>query len=538
MKPCKWLMALMLVFLLPMASACAQDAFLVTEAEGNDAWIEEDDPAPEQTDAQKEAAYRLALEQLEAGALVDAINGMSRLGHYRSAVSYTAYAQACLAYERQDVITAAEGFAALGDFADAPFRIELCEAMAVHRTYRNGQFGYVDLNGSVCVEPVYDWAERVFRDESRGEATALLPVAAVFEGTVKITAEDIAPVQGKYGLLRRDGVLIVPMAYDEVLWALEGVAAMREGARAVLLDLSSGARIGGEYDEVGTPAQGSVTVRVGNKWGHLSLNDGELLGQGLSWDAALPFSEGLAGVTLDGQAGFISLNGSVEIPLAYQNVRSFGEGRAAFRQNRRWGFISISGQTVIEPTFADAGVFSQGACPVKRGEKWGLIDESGEWILTAKYDEILPFDGMYHRAWIRMNRLWGLAAPDGTLVLAPAWGSYTPFGAEGMALVSYRGGYGYIDTVGVTRIPNRYAAAAPFACGRGGVAAGAGKVEYLDRYSRGFVLDSDVPTPTMCGFIEGRQIISTEPDAEGNVQRMIAYRLYGVDGSPVTNWTR
>lgn len=54
-------------------------------------------------------------------------------------------------------------------------------------------------------------------------------------------------------------------------------------------------------------------------------------------------------------------------------------------------------------------MFQGGLCAVKRGSAWGLIDTAGTLVLRAKYSEI-GADPIYHRAWVRQNKLWGLVS--------------------------------------------------------------------------------------------------------------------------------
>lgn len=531
---------------------CVAEDFLVTEnepASSSSAWLRLfGEPEPNyagEDDADKTDAYEAALSRLADNSVIDAMNGFAKLGKYREAARLTNYCAARLSYLRGEMRTARAAFEAMGDFADAPYQKKLCDAMAVHRVYENGKFGYVSLDGGTVIEPAYDWAERVFRDEGRapeadGRVASLMPVAAVFNGSVELTDGGLQPREGLYGLLRRDGRLIAPVSYDAVLWVKGGLAALERDGRAELISTVSGERLGQGFDEVSEYSQGFVPVRTGNKWGYIDA-DGEYLNGGLIWDAAMPFSEGYAAVAVGGEYGYIDLSGDIVIEPQYQNARAFSEGLAAVRLKKRWGFINENGATVIEHAYQDAGIFSEGACAVKKGEKYGLIDAENRLLLYCKYDEITPFDPVYHRAWVRMNKLWGLVNPDGNLILAPAWGTWTPFYSNGLSLVSYRGKYGYIDAMGVTLIENVYDAAAPFSAGRGGVLNADGQTEYLDRFSRGFIIESDAPSEALCGFIEGYRITETRlADAESGEERSerrIAYRLYETDGTPITNWS-
>ena len=58
------------------------------------------------------------------------------------------------------------------------------------------------------------------------------------------------------------------------------------------------------------------------------------------YDEADFFSEGFAGVKLNGKWGFVDKSGKVVVPIKYEDGRSFSEGLAAVKLNGKWGFIS------------------------------------------------------------------------------------------------------------------------------------------------------------------------------------------------------
>ncbi len=480
--------ALLLALLLLLPSL-ALGEFLVTEDEDADSEILLDDQE-----------YLKALAQLSAGSLVDAVNSFGRLGERGDAVRCAAYAKARLDYERGYLSAALEGFTELAGFRDSAEYAEACKALGYHRCFENGKFGYIDASGAWRIQPAYDWAERAF---ATADGSASSAVARVFIGETACDGKDLLPVRGKYGLVRSDGALLTPIEYDEISWVSGGLAAARDARGVTVYSLALGRAIGGPYDEVGAYGEGFVPVRQGDTWGYLGADGGALTG---GWRSALPFSGGLAGVTdANGLAGFINPSGAYVIQPQYQAVASFGDGLAGFQQKKKWGFLYPSGEVAIKPKYQAVDVFSQGRCAVRSGGKWGVIDVNGAWIVKNRYDEITAYDPIYHRAWMRNNKLWGILSLDGEVVRKPSWATFDGFGAEGMSRVSYVGEYGYTDTMGVMRIPNAYAWAAPFTSGCGGVE-DKGEARYLDKLGHGFTLDSDVPTECLWGFLEGRKI--------------------------------
>ncbi|MEA5013061.1 MAG: WG repeat-containing protein [Candidatus Limiplasma sp.] len=499
-------------------------------------------PASQAPKTGADADYREALEMMEEGDLIAALNAFAKIGQYEDAVRYAAYLEAKLSFLRNTPDEAAEGFDALGDFLDSASLAAQARALSCHRFQQGGLFGFVDGSGQAVAQPGFDWAERSFRKESIGlgdPGREPLPVAAVFLGSTYCDGEDLLPRQGRYGLLRRDGELIVPIAYDEILWAVEGLGALRSGGAFTLVDLGTGQILGEGYEGVGEFGEGLIPVKSLGKWGYLKRN-GEMLPGGFAWDSALPFREGLAGVSQEGRAGFIDAGGQVVIPLVYDEAASFGEGLAGVRQGKKWGFVNPQGEMVVKPAFWEVGIFSQGRCRARRNSKWGVIDTEGKWVIPYKYDEITDFDPIYRRAWMRNNKLWGLLSLEG-VVLKPTWATFTPFAADGMSAVSYKGSYGYIDIRGVNRIPNGFEKAAAFSAGMGGVRSGAGTVEYLNKLGRGFSVVSGVPTQPLNGFIEGRLVTGTpvvrvNPATGKRVQAFhyaISFLLYDLEGNPV-----
>ncbi len=546
MKTLKALLACLFLLALFPCFAYATDDFLVQEEAAAppepvvNPMLITSQPAP----SGDGTTYEAALASFLKGDMITALNAFASLGQYADSTRYEDYLSARLSLLRSDPLQAAALFEPLGGFLDSPVQARLCAALSCHRYYDGSRFGYVDEKGRLLITPQFDWAEHVFQKESASltsEESAALPVAQVFLGTTRCDGADLLPRKGQFGLLRRDGVLVVPIAYDEILWALDGLAAVRSGADVTLFDLTNGEKIGETYAFAGPCREGYLPVEKDGKWGYLG-RDGSLLAGGFCWDSAQPFQEGLAGVSQGGLAGFINPQGEVVIPLQYEAVAPFSEGLSGVCLKKRWGFITLQGDPVIKPAYQAVRGFVMERCAVKRAGKWGAIDAQGKLIVPTRYDEITDFDPLYQRAWMRNNKLWGLLSRDGSVVLKPSWATFTPFGAEGLSAVSYKGDYGYIDIQGVIRISNQHRAASPFSGGLGGLKHPDGRVEYLSKWSRGFAIDSDFPSQPLYGFIEGRHIQATpvtQINPRTGVKKPgysydIGFSLWDVQGNPIT----
>lgn len=490
-----------------------------------------------------DAAYQIALSMFEQGDWIGSLNAFANLGSQQNAADYTAYIGARLNILRNNPVAAIPALEALGDFLDAPLQLAYARSLSQHRFYDGQFFGFINAEGNETVTPQFDWAERSFRQEEGAAEAGLLPVAAVFMGKTLCDGRDLLPQQGSYGLLRADGIVVVPTVCEEIIWTQGGIAAVREKQGARLYDLRGNANvpIGDVYDEIGQPGEGSIPVRQGEKWGYLT-RQGNLLPGGFQWSNALPFQEGLAGIACDEGSGFIDETGTLQLALPYEQVGCFGNGLAPFLHKKRWGFINQSGEVIVKPTYTEVHGFVNQRCAVKKSGKWGFIDPEGKQIVRPRYDDVSDYDPLYRRAFVLTRKLWGLLSWEGEILLKPAWSTYTPLGAEGMSCVSYKGKYGYMDAYGITRIPNSFDMAVPFAAGIGGTLTTDGNVRYVSKLLHTFSIEGNMPTSPVNGFIEGRHI-KTFSHSQGLDQKTgeeafyytyeILFSLHDLKGQPI-----
>lgn len=82
------------------------------------------------------------------------------------------------------------------------------------------------------------------------------------------------------------------------------------------------------------------------------------------YDAAGPFSNGLARVKKGIKWGYIDTTGSVIIPFKYNEVENFHDSIARVRVGQKWGLMHVSGKELIKPLFSFIGEFIDGKAKV------------------------------------------------------------------------------------------------------------------------------------------------------------------------------
>jgi hypothetical protein len=201
------------------------------------------------------------------------------------------------------------------------------------------------------------------------------------------------------------------------------------------------------------------------------------------------FSEGLAGVKIDGKWGFINREGGMVIEPRFEMVRNFKEGRALVKVAEDSGkYIDRTGKIVIDHPFEyslGANDFGQGLAAVfvqdpdrfgclkvdqnrrknfeegKRGYihtsfcgRWGYIDQNGAFLIEPKFIEAHTFSEGLAAVIVKQEgepdpKKWpyGYINQKGELVISPRFQAAFDF-SEGLARVVLDGRKGFIDQNG------------------------------------------------------------------------------------------
>lgn len=298
----------------------------------------------------------------------------------------------------------------------------------------NGKAGYIDAVGNVVIKPKFMRAWQF----SEGLAPVEINDAPTFAYINKKGDFTIGPWQGiasvfseGLGLISRKGGqgFIDPSGKIVIEPQFSFAKSFSDGMAQVILDQcipSVDCGLIGYIDKSGRVVikpqfraaqdfhEGLAAVRRGNdEWTFIDKEGKEITEQHFRSDlknslvVTTDFSDGLAGVKIDGKWGFIDKAGNMVISPKFDHAEKFSEGVAAVSLECRWGYIDKAGSFVIKPQFRYASEFSQGLaaidpfpssvpCPnSKSHDKLGYIDRTGKLIIAPKFDLAFKFlDGM------------------------------------------------------------------------------------------------------------------------------------------------
>jgi WG repeat protein len=203
-------------------------------------------------------------------------------------------------------------------------------------------------------------------------------------------------------------------------------------------------------------------VPQGSAWGFIDNRGKTAIAP--RFEAALPFSEGLAAVKREGRWGYIDRSGLEVIPVRYRTVQSFRNGVAIVDTglpDHSIGLIDTNGSLVTQPLFRSLSA-ADGPDGLLLGQKepaegFGFYDHSGNLVLGPYF---LAFPFAQGRARVKTSGQgeandWLIDASGNFLPKKPLVLDGIRF-SEGLIAVRQDRKLGYLDLEGNVAIEPRY----------------------------------------------------------------------------------
>jgi hypothetical protein len=255
----------------------------------------------------------------------------------------------------------------------------------------NYKYGYIDTDGKMIVEPVFDsaWSfsngmgrilQNVTEKDSKlygfvdHKGRLAIPPQYILAHDFREELAGFAVQKGEklmMGFIDKSGQVAVTPTFSVVNSFSEGLAAAVKGAHSYIFE-------GNIYidDEKSKNAKYLYTDKTGK-----TVIKGK-------FQSASDFSEGLARVEINNKSVFIDKTGKAVINTDFpegSQISSFSEGLAAVNQMDGAKFINKSGKIVIRTDYSWADDFADGCARVKRisllgQEKYGYVRTNGEFI--------------------------------------------------------------------------------------------------------------------------------------------------------------
>jgi len=298
--------------------------------------------------------------------------------------------------------------------------------------YKDGLFGYTDLEGNVVITPQYIEAGSF----SEGCAPVLMAVDSFF------TACTFIDTMGRQ---------LFPLQYENLQPFAYGYAPVRMYQRWGVMDHSGKLVLHTMFENM-TTFFGDTLFFAGDADG-MALYDARmkpLTKAVYTWTGGI--NDGRIAVQREGKYGFLDRYGHEVIPCIYDEVSHFHLERAMVRQGDRFGIVDVDGRIVLPIEYecrsmkAEMYVYRDSLALVQKDGKYGYVDLEGHLVIPFYFDDAYQF-------------------------------------SEGLASVHHQGFWGYIDTKGDIFLPFIFDIASPYQWGRAEVIYN-GELRKVDRKGR------------------------------------------------------
>lgn len=301
------------------------------------------------------------------------------------------------------------------------------------------KYGFINSDGKLIVEPVYDLVGRFSKDRCRVEiSTDIEPSIQKYINSDG--QETISPTRLQ-GYINSNGQEIIPLRHTPFCSSFsEGLAQYADISEKVgFINQAGEFKISPQFNidyegEVSLGfSEGVAAVATEEGWTYINQEGEELFD--VRFETAKRFQEGYALVSQPHQASqienffFIDKNGQrletipCKIPTSTHGFRNglcpvILPTEYQESEDNRIGFIKTTGELAFAEKFAYSSGFHEGLCIVRKtGSKFGVINTEGEWIIKPLYEDIGSFN--YGIAPFRQNKKWGLLNSQGEVIVSP-----------------------------------------------------------------------------------------------------------------------
>ena len=130
---------------------------------------------------------------------------------------------------------------------------------------------------------------------------------------------------------------------------IDGIGPVLDGARAGLLDTNGVLRLPMVYEDMGAYHEGVAPAKRDGLWGYVDLDGNWVIPP--KYEAAEAFVNGHAAVRLGGKVGIVTRDGEVAAPFVYEEVGYVYKGMFPAQIGGKWGVFGLDGQTKLPPEY-------------------------------------------------------------------------------------------------------------------------------------------------------------------------------------------
>jgi len=268
---------------------------------------------------------------------------------------------------------------------------------------KNGKVGAMDRQGKILVPAIFDDIAMVDEDSFKVKKNGKYGIYAFDNLAVGLQFDDIDESSEGYSRVRYQG----KWGYLDPYYSL------------MLTDYQEVGNFSEGFADVGKDASKTGEKQTSNqktlRWGYINSFGKEVIAP--KYEETKPFHEGLAAVKSKGKWGVINNNEHTIVPFEYDGISSFKEGYAVVGKARTqkvkpseqkkndwgmydrhsrdhldmyFGLVNRQGSVILPLQYENISIASEGMIGIKSDGKWGFVTQQGETIFPPQFDKIYP----------------------------------------------------------------------------------------------------------------------------------------------------
>jgi hypothetical protein len=197
---------------------------------------------------------------------------------------------------------------------------------------------------------------------------------------------------GKSGVVRDDGKVLVNPEYDEVQLYPEGYISVKKNGRSGRFLESGEPVIPCSYTSISDGFGLTILERDG-KYGWYSSGKGKIVFP-VECDSLSFFykTADFAETVKNGLHGIINVDGRIVSGPVYEKIEYFDADVFGVRKNGRWGLVKGDGKILCECRFDSFSRGDYGCAVVSEKGRYGYVNIDGKLITPLSYDDAEPFE--------------------------------------------------------------------------------------------------------------------------------------------------
>ena len=203
----------------------------------------------------------------------------------------------------------------------------------------------------------------------------------------------------KYGLIDRNGELIIPFEYEEIGEFVDDFVVASKcfhyetgrvhGCQILYgcIDKKENIIIPFEYQKIYKLVKNIARAIKNNKWGYINKQGKTVISFDYEYIDEFTIN-GIAKAKKNDKYGYIDEKEKIVIPFDFYEIGEFIDGKAKAKKDDKYGFIDMNGNIIIPFEYDEIEDFITGTAKARKNfwDEWGKIDENGNQVIENKIE--------------------------------------------------------------------------------------------------------------------------------------------------------